>query len=279
MMRTLVREACVVTSVLALVTGCSSEPAPSDGPAGEAVHEQPAQEQPADARAARAAKAASTPFPAYPPKPVAEDVPGDGKMFPLVVTLWSDRTGEPLSGWLSPGWKLGGTHPKAEYPVAPKSWDVDGSIARVTFPTFPPCLWDFALGTAGGLEVLAETAVWTQPPGGVLDIHIEDFEWKGRVLGFDGAPIASGRVHVLGKGLQPDPASAPYVRYLTISNETRTDENGRFRLTGMHSGIWMVSFETTSKTGNGGWRSKTVRRFMEISRGQVATLGPRERSK
>jgi hypothetical protein len=213
-------------------------------------------------------QADASPFPPYPDPPVKEDVPGDGKMFPLVVTLTSARTGQPLEGVLGTQWQINFTHPRAAFPVEPEAWEMHASLARVSFPTFPPCTWGFQLRNSGGLEVDVDTAIWTQPSSGRLDIAIDDFEWTGRVIGPDGEGVANSDVHLQAKGLRPHRDSARYVRYLSIRNRVTTDEHGRFRVTGMHAGKWLVTFDTLVETPLGSLRPRKVRRLLLIEPGQ-----------
>lgn len=265
----------------ALVMGCGGAPEPAAEPAAapEAVQAEPKPAQAAVPEPVRAAaKSAKDPWPAYPEDPRADDVPGDGKMFPLTVTVVSGRTGKPMHGFLGPSPRGQWTHPKAARHLNVKAWVHHETYARTSFPTFPPCLWDFVLVDLHGLEIRVETAIWTQPPGGEVNFEIEDFEWTGRVLDAEGRPVPHAEVQVLAKGLRPHKTTARYVRYLSIHNRGKTDAEGRFRLHAMHTGRWMVTFETTVPTASGGQRTKRVRRFLEIKPGQDVVLQPRTRS-
>ncbi len=281
-----------------LCGGCAGDPDPAAVPPAGLAQEPAAAEAPRAKQQAKPApievsaeeidrtkalvsqmlRESASPFSPYPAPPKKSDVPGDGKMFPLVVTLTSLRTGKPLPGFLGTQWQINFTHPRAAFPVEPEAWVTDAEIARISFPTFPPCTWGFQLRNSGGLEVDADTAIWTQPMGGRLDIAIEDFEWTGQVLGADGEGVPNSEVTLIAKGLRPAKASARYVRYLSIRNRVSTDRDGRFRVTGMHTGKWLVTFETFVETALGGMRPRTVSRLLLIEPGQTAELRARERN-
>ncbi|MHC5021149.1 MAG: peptidase associated/transthyretin-like domain-containing protein [Planctomycetota bacterium] len=266
----------------ALVWGCAGDPAPepAGGDAEARAAQQPAKPA-AQAPKELPIKAGSEAFApmAKAPEPVDLDsVPGDGAIFPLEVTLVPRRGAPPIPYAMSADWYFYQAHPKADMRGGSKLvWDE--KEARCTWERFIPSVWEFVVLGENVPKIRVNTGIWTQPPGGKLEIPLNSFEMKGQVLGPDGRGYSGSELTFKAQGLPVDPSVARQVRFISAYYKISADAQGRFTVPYMMPGTWMVSFTTGKKLPSGAWMTKRVRQVVRIKADQALTLEWKELEK
>ncbi len=213
-----------------------------------------------------ATEAVPTPFPIA---ENAEEWPGDGKPFPLVVEFVDRKTRSLIKGTVSAGYSLAHFHPRTPPGTTIRvKWESDPEGARATFRAFHPGLYTFRLDTEWRLPVsTVEAWVPEAPAGNKLSLALTFLELRGRVEDGTGAPLPLASVRVNGQGSELLKEFPGRVRSHQITAEAwSSEEDGGFVFPALCPGCYLLISAPVKRAPRGRW--------VPQSPGRVLTLMP-----
>lgn len=281
----------MATRVLALVScamsiGCSA-PEPTDvagtgGPANPGAQApRPEGEAPpakaVDEATKQALLAALTPGEVMPPPRAPEDVPGDGKPFPLTIEVVSGASGELLL-YNMDGAPVDYFHPKLRGPIESAQWEQDPDHARMTIPVFVPARWEFRTSRSSGTPHYTLTCdVYEQPASGVLRIVVPQATLSGQLLDPTGAPAPETEIEVVGDITRNDALKSLGVVHVKVLASAHSGPDGRFEIPGLIPGRYLLTFDGFERAARDRWaRVRAMRSVTVGDQGAVLIVDPRK---